>query len=30
VRRVGTAELARRRHGSEAGFALLGRVIGAS
>jgi len=29
-RRVGSAELARRWRGSEAGFALLGRVIGAS
>ena len=29
-RRLGSAELARRWRGSEAGFALLGRVIGAS
>jgi uncharacterized membrane protein YkvA (DUF1232 family) len=29
-RRVGSVELARRWHGSEAGFALLARVIGSS
>jgi uncharacterized membrane protein YkvA (DUF1232 family) len=29
-RKLGSAELARRWRGSEAGFALLGRVIGAS